>query len=453
MKILIAGCGKIGRSILKSLAREGHEIVVLDTDPAVISGITDALDVMGICASATSLSALSEAGAENAELFIAATGSDEVNMLSCFLAGRMGAQHTVARISDSEKSTEKLEVIKRELGLSMVINPDLLTAQSIYSILKFPSAVKSEAFTRGRFEMAELSVKAGSILDGAKLFDLRNKLGVPFLICCVLRDKEAYIPKGDFCLRAGDRIGLLAAPDDMNRVLKSTGLLQKCAKDVMLLGGSRTAVYLARELIRRGNRVKLIEKDRERCVELSSLLPHPVNIICGDGTRHTLLSEEGLSRTDAFISLTGMDEENILSSYYALDQSVPKIITKVNQEGFAAVSEKLGLDCIVSPHRITADVVTQYARALQNSVGSKIETLYSLMDGSVEALEFAVNEDFKELNVPLKELRLKPEILLAGILRGSRTIIPTGNDVILPNDNVIVIAARARLCDLSDILL
>lgn len=453
MKIIICGCGKIGKSIMKSLVREGHEITVLDTDPSVISSVTDVYDVMGICASCTSCSALSQAAVQSAGLFVAATGCDEVNMLCCFLASRMGAEHTVARIGNKENSIDNLDFIKRELGISMIINPDLLTAQTIYNILKFPSAVKSETFTRRRFEMAELTVKADSILNGAVLFYLRSRLNIPFLVCCVLRNSEVYIPNGDFTLQAGDRIGLLAAPDDMHKVLKYIGILQKRAKNVMILGGSRISVYLANELIKSGNAVTVIEKSQSRCSELCSVLPQVVNIICGDGTRHALLSEEGLDRTDAFVSLTGMDEENILSSYYALDRKVPKIITKANQDGFSDISEKLGLDCLVSPRRITADIVTQYARALQNSQGSKIETLYRLMNGAVEALEFAVSQDFKQLNVPLKDLNIKPGVLLAGIIRGSKTIIPAGNDVILPGDNVIVIAAHQQLCDFSDILL
>ena len=452
MNIIICGCGKIGKSILKNLVREGHEITVLDTDPAVIGSITDAYDVMGICASGTSCDALSQASVHSAELFIAATGSDEINMLSCLAARRMGAGHTVARIGNRESRTTDPDFFKRELDISMLINPDMLTARTIYNALKFPSAVKSETFAR-RFEMAELTVRADSILNGAVLCCLRSRLNIPFLVCCVLRGGKAYIPNGSFTLREGDKIGLLAAPDDMHRVLKYVGMLQKQAKNVMLLGGSRTAVYLAKALADSGNTVKIIEKSRDRCNELCSLLPPSVNIICGDGTRHALLSEEGLDTTDAFVSLTGMDEENVLSAYYALDRKVPKIITKANQDGFGEISEKLGLDCLISPRRITADAVTQYARALNDSMGSRIETLYSLMNGTVEALEFGVSPDFMRLDTPIKELCIKQNVLLAGIIRGSRTIIPTGDDVILPNDRVIVIAAQHQLCDLSDILL
>lgn len=453
MKIIIFGCGKIGKSVLSSLSCSEHDIAVIDTDETVIDNISDAFDVMGICGTGTSCETLARAGVQSAELFIAATGNDEVNMLSCFLAKRMGAAHTVARIVKPEYSGSEQEFIKRQLEMSMVINPYLLTAQTIHNILKFPSAVKSETFTRRSFEMAELTVKAGSVFDGAVLSSLRDKISVPFLICCALRDKTVFIPKGDFMLKAGDKIGLLATPDDMHRVLKAAGILGKNAKSIMIMGGSRVALYLANELARNGNSVKIIEKDPVRCEELCAALPRSVEVVCGDGTRHELLSEEGLDSTDAFVSLTGMDEENILSSFYAFDRKVPRIITKANQGGFADIGDKLGLDCIVSPSRITADVVTQYARALHNSLGSKIETLYSLMNGSAEALEFLVASDFRQQNIPLKELKIKNDVLLAGIIRGDKRLIPGGNDVILPNDRVIVIAANQKLYDLSDIML
>ena len=453
MKIIIFGCGKIGKSILSSLSREEHDIAVIDTDETVIANIADAFDVMGICGSGTSCEALARAGVQSAELFIAATGSDEINMLSCFLAKRMGAAHTVARIVKPEYSGEEQEFLKRQLELSMVINPYLLTAQTIHNILKFPSAVRSETFTRRSFEMAELAVKSGSAFDGAVLSSLRSKLGIPFLICCVLRDKTVFIPKGDFTLMAGDKIGLLATPDDMHRVLKTVGILGKNAKNIMIMGGSRVAMYLADAIAKNGHSVKIVEKDPARCNELCAELPRSVNVVCGDGARHELLKEEGLMETDAFVSLTGVDEENILSSFYAFDCKVPRVITKANQEGFTAIGDKLGLDCIISPSRIAADVVTQYARALQNSLGSKIETLYSLMNGSAEALEFLVAPDFRQQNIPLKDLKFKNDTLLAGIIRGNKRLIPGGNDVILPNDRVIVIAANQKLYDLSDIML
>lgn len=453
MKIVIVGCGKIGKSILRELAFENHEIVAVDNDRDVIQSITDNYDVMGICASGTHFKTLSDAKVGSAELFIATTSDDELNMLSCFLAKRMGAKHTVARIRGQEYSTENLDFLKHQLEISMIINPELLTAQAINNIIKFPSATKSEAFTQGRFEMAELIVKKDSVFDGAVLLDLRKKLNAAFLVCSVLRDKKAYIPKGDFMIHEGDRLGIIAASDDMQKLLKNAGMLQKRSKDIMILGASKIAVYLSYLLTRNGNSVRIIEKSEKRCNDICGILPRGASVINGDGTNHKLLSEEGLNDADAFVALTGMDEENILSAYFAESLNVPKVITKVNQGGHDGICEKLGLDCVVSPKRITADVVTQYARALQNSMGSKVETLYSLMNGTVEALEFDVSQDFRSLNIPLRDLRLKPDILIAGIIRGDKTIIPNGLDVILPHDKVIVIAAGQKLYDLSDVML
>ena len=452
MRIIIVGCGKIGQSILHSLINEGHEIVVIDNDRAVIDSVTTNYDVMGICDAGTHYKALADAGSAGAELFIAATGSDEINMLSCFLAKRMGARHTVARIRGSEYSSENLGFLKKELELSMVINPEKLTAKAIYNILKFPSAVRSESFTRSRFEMAEMSVKPGSALDGVALSALRGKSGASFLVCAVLRGKTAHIPRGNFVLQAGDKLGLIAAPEDMQKLLGNMGILQKRAKHVLLLGASRIAAYLSDDLLRSGNSVKIIEKDDARCDEISAALGGRAVVIHGDGAQHEVLDEEGLDAADAFVSLTGMDEENLLISYYALDRGVPKVIAKLNQDAYHELSEQLGVECTVSPKHITADVMLRYARALQNSVGSRVETLYSLMNGTVEALEFIVSSDFGYTNIPVKDLKLKPDILLAGIIRGDNNISPCGDDVILPDDRVIIIAAGRRLYDLSDVI-
>lgn len=452
MRIVIVGCGKIGQSILKSLVLENHEIVAVDTDPDVISSITGSYDVMGVCAAGTHWKTLSDAMVQNAELFIATTGSDELNMLSCFLAKRMGAKHTVARIRGQEYSNENLGFIKRQLELSMVINPERLTAQTIFNILKFPSAVKSETFARRRFEMAELSIKPDSPLDGVSLSELRSRYSATFLVCAVLRGGTAHIPGGSFVLRGGDKLGFLAAPEDMQKLLRGMGILQKSAKHVILLGGGRIAQYLAEELVRSENSVKIIEKDEERCTEMCGALPGSAVVICGNGADHGLLAEEGLDRADAFVALTGMDEENLLVSYYALGLKVPKVIAKISQDSYSDIGGQLGIDCVVSPKQIIADILVQYARALQNSLGSRVEALYSLMNGRVEALEFDVAEDFSCAGVEIKELRLKSGILLAGIIRGEKAIIPCGSDVILPRDRVIVIAAGQRLCDLSDVI-
>ncbi len=451
MKIIVCGCGKIGSTICSDLVYEGYDVVALDNDPAVITQITNTLDVMGVCGNSADCETLADAGIAETELFIAVTGSDEVNMLSCFLAKRMGAGHTIARIRNPEYNDESLDFMKRELELSMAINPELLAAKELYDILKIPTAVKVESFAGHAFEMIELKIKENSPLDGLVLKELREKHKTRVLICVVQRGGEVYIPDGNFVLREGDKIGLTASPEEIDRFLRSIGLMQKKARDVIILGGSRTAFYLAKMLEMSGSGVKIIEKNPEVAENLSDSL-HDTVVIRGDGTEQELLLEEGLSSTDAFVTLTGSDEQNILISSYATSRDVPKVITKVNRNELYYMAEKLGLDSIISPKKIISNVLVQYARALENSRESQMETLYKLMDGQVEALEFHVMQDSQITDIPLKELKLKENILIAGIIRGRRTIVPGGNDEILPGDRVVIIVENQRLRDLADIL-
>lgn len=452
MNIIVVGCGKIGTTILSSLVAEGHNVVALDSNPNTINEITNLYDAIGICGNGNDCDTLSEAGVEKAELFVAVTGSDEFNMLSCFLAKRMGAKHTIARIRNPEYNDQNLGFIKKQLGLSMAINPDLLAAQELFNILKLPSAAKIETFSRRDFEMIELKLRQESVLDGVSLIELRKKYDVKLLVCVVQRDNEVFIPDGSFVLKSGDKIGITATTSEILRFLKMLGVMQKQARNIMILGGSRTAYYLSKLLMGIGNTVKIVEKDHKRCLELSETLPNAV-IINGDGAGQELLNEEGLSSMDAFISLTGMDEENILISFYAAAQNVPKVISKVNRDEFMYLAEKIGLDCTISPKNIISDILVRYARALENSLGSNVETLYQIMDGKAEALEFNIVADSAVTEIPLKDMKLKPNTLIAGIMRGRRIIIPSGDDLILPEDKVVIITSGYKLNDISDILL
>ena len=451
MNIVIVGCGKIGTSIISRLVAEGHDIVAVDANPAVISEISNVFDVMCVCGNGADCSALEEADAGKAELFVAATDSDETNMLSCFLAGKMGARHTIARIRNPEYNDKSLTFIRQQLGLTVSVNPEWMAAQEIFNMLKLPAAANIESFSGGNIEMVELKLKSDTPLDGMKLSDLRKKYKAKFLVCAVQRGEEVHIPDGNFVLNAGDKIGLTAAPTEIQKLLKMLGISQKQARNVMILGGSKIAYYLAKRLVSSGNNVKIIEKDEKRASELASLLPEAV-IIQGDGADQELLLEEGIDTTDAFVALTGMDEENILISIFASTHKVPKIISKVNRDGLADMAVNLGIECIISPKKIVSDVLAKYARALENSLGSDIETLYKLMDGSIEALEFSVGSDFKGVKTPLKELSLKPGILIAGIIRARRAMLPSGDDMIMPNDRVVVIVSGQKLSDLSDII-
>ena len=451
MNIIVVGCGKIGTTVIASLVAEGHNVTAVDIDPAVTTEINNIYDVMVVSGNGTDCDTLSEAGAEKANLVIAATGSDEFNMLTCFLARRMGARHTIARIRNPEYNDSSLGFLKQHLNLSMSINPELLAAQELYHLLKVPSAIKIDTFSRRTFELVELRLQPDSQLDGMTLAELKKKYKAQYLICAVKREDKVYTPDGSFVLKGGDRIGVTTTQSELIRLLKMLGETQKQAKRVMILGASRTAYYLAKMLIGSGNSVTIIEKKHERCKKMCEVLPEAV-IIQGDGAQQELLLEEGLGSADAFISLTGTDEQNILISYFAHEQKVPKVITKINRDEFTPMAERLGLDTIISPKKIVSDVVLRYARALQNSLGSEVETLYKLMDSEVEALEFIVRPDCSILNVPLKDMKIRKGVLIGGIIRGRKAIIPSGFDVILPDDRVVIIAEGKRLNSLSDII-
>ena len=452
MNIVIAGGGKIGTTAIENLLAEGHDITVIEKDEKALENITNIFDVMGDCGNGADCETLEEAGIDSAELFIATMGSDELNMLSCFLARKMGAHHTIARIRAPEYNDQSLGFMKHHLNLSMAINPDFLAAQELFNILKLPSAIKIETFSRGHFEMIQFPLKADSKLDGLALRELRENHKAKVLICAVMRGDEVYVPDGNFVLKSGDIIGVMARPQEIEKFLKDLGTLKKQAKDVIILGGSRTAFYLAKMLTKIGNTPKIIELDPKRCHELCEELPKAV-IINGDGAEQELLKEEGIENADAFVSLTGMDEENILISIFASKQNVPKVITKINRREMAMMAEGLGLDCIVSPQDTVKNILLRYARALENSLGSNVETLYKIMDGKAEALEFKVSRESAAVGVPLKDLNFKKNIIIAGIIRGRKTLIPGGDDAILEGDKVVIFAANQRLHDLDDILM
>ncbi len=451
MNIIIVGCGKIGSTILASLTAEGHNITAVETNRISLEEMTNIYDVMGVCGNGADCETLTEAGVADTDLFVAVTGSDELNMLACYLAGRMGAKHTIARIRNPEYNDKSLSFMRQELGLAMAINPDMLAARELFHMLKLPSAANIETFSRGHFEMIELRLKESSPLIGTPLHELRARYNANFLICVVQREDEVYIPDGEFVLQAGDHIGLTASPAEIQKLLRGMGVVSKQARSVMLLGGSRTAYYLAKVLTAAGTAVKIIDRDRALCEELCDALPKAV-VIHGDGSQQELLMEEGLDDMDAFVSLTGSDEQNILFSFFASSQNVRKVVAKINRPELSAMAEKLGLECSISPRKLIADVLVRYARALENTVGSTIETLYTLMDDQVEAVELAVQDEPRLVNIPLKDLSLKPNILIAGIIRNRKPIIPTGNDCILAGDKVVFIAAKQHLRELQDIL-
>lgn len=452
MKIIVAGCGKIGKTIIESLVEEKHKIVAIDHNPKVVENITNTYDVMAVCGMATSLEILNEAGVAQADLFISVTHNDEVNMLACFLARSLGAEHTIARVRESNYNDEGLRFIAKQLNISVPLNPERLTAENLFNRLQLPVSVNVDTFAGKKVQLLETTLREGSKIVGMELAQIRSKSPVPFVACVVKRDDQVYIPTGTFVLQEGDKVAFMVKRNDANKFLKTIGLVQKQAHNVIILGASTIAYYLAKMLTDNNYGVKIIEKDPSRCTEISQLLPSSATIICGDGCSQEILLEEGIKTTDALVALTGRDEDNVLVALYAINQNVPKVIPKVNDSQKYALVEKLGMPTPVTAQKIVANVITRYARALHNTLGSAIETLYSLMDGDAEALEFSVLPDCALIGKKFKDLQIKPNFIVACIVRGKETIIPTGEDELKVGDKVVVISAGKRLVDLADML-
>ena len=445
MNIIVVGCGKIGTTVLENLVDEGHNVTAVDIRPSALTDITNIHDVMTVCGNGGDWETLATAGVESADLVVAATGSDEVNMLCCYMARCTGAAHTVARVRNPEYNDRSLQTMRQHLNLSAAINPDRLAAMELYNILRLPAAAKVESFSARRFEMIEIKLKEDSPLAGMPLSEARHRFKANFLICVVKRGGQTFIPDGNFVLQGGDKVGVSATYSEMQKLIKALGLAKKQARDVMLLGGSRIAYYLAKRLLSAGVGVKIIDKDRAVCETLCELLPD-ATVICGDGAQQEVLLEEGLADMDAFVSLTGLDEVNILLSCLAATHNVPKVITKVSRPEMMGLAQQLGVECVVSPRAIVADML------VENSMGSNVDARYSLMDDGAEALVFNVKDDPRLVRIPLKDLALKPQVLIAGMMRGRDVIIPTGNDTILPGDKVVVITTDRHRNDLADIL-
>lgn len=451
MRIIVAGCGKIGSAIIADLVSEGHDIVAIDSVQAKLNNVTNRYDIMGVCGNIANFDILEEAEVSKAEIFIAVTGSDELNMVCCLLSRRMGAKHTIARIRNHEHNAKNLAFLRAQFELSMSFNPEYMVAQEMFNILKLPSAAKIEMFNRRNFEMVEVKLRSDSPIIGLSLKDLRRKTDANFLVCIVERKGKVIIPSGDFILEEGDQIGITTSPSSIQKILKKFGITSKTAKNVMILGASTTAFYLARMLINSSNDANIVEIDHDRCSKMAELLPEAV-VINSDGSNKEELREAGLNNVDAFVSLTGLDEVNMLMAYYASTQDVRKVIAKVNRDELLAIADKLNIECTVSPAKVTSNVILRYVRALHASMDSNVETLYRLMGGAAEALEFEIKNDCVLNNKQIKNMSLKSGIIISGIIRQRKIIIPSGDDVILPGDRVVIIAAGHRINKISDIV-
>ena len=449
MRIVIVGDGKVGYTLTERLASEGHDIVVIDNNSRNLTALGNSLDVITVLGNGASYAVQREAGVEHSDLLIAVTSMDEINMLCCLLAKKLGVKHTIARVRNPDYA-EQLLYLKDELGLSMAVNPEMSAALEIGRMLRFPSAIKIETFARGRVDLVEYRIPAESTLCGMALWRLPDVLKVHLLVCAVRRGEEVYIPTGDFVLQAGDHIHITIPLKEAGAFFKRLGVYQQRVKSLMLVGGGRVAYYLAKQMTALGVQVKIIEREEARCAELCERLPRCV-IIHSDGTDPDTLQEEGLENADAFVALTGIDEENIIISLYARTRTDGKVITKVDRLSFLGVLGDMGLDSLISPKTITANAIVRYVRAMQNAHGSNVETLHRLMDGRMEVLVFRVRESSRHLGVPLRDLPLKPGLLIGCIVREGKTIIPGGNDTIEAGDSVVVITTNRFFDDFNDI--
>ncbi len=451
MDIVIIGDGKVGHKLAMQLSGETYNVTLIDKSEKKLRDAVNEMDVSCVVGDGASADIQRQADVPGADLVIACASTDEMNLFCCLLARKLGARQTIARVRNPIYHNQ-IDLLKEDLKLSMAVNPERALAGEISRVLIFPSAAKIETFAKGRVELVEVSYPSHSSIEGLSLSELYKKHQIKMLVCAVQRGGEVYIPDGNFVPQAGDKINIAASHQEIERFLKLTNGMRDKAKNVMICGGGRVAYYLGSQLLELGMQVKIVEIDEKRCMELCDLLPG-ATIIHGNATDHELLEEEDISKADAFVSLTGMDEENIIMSMYAKTRHVPKVVTKVNDEGLQSMVDQLGMESVVSAKNVTANVITSYVRAMRNSMGSaNVETVYKLIGGKIEALEFRIREKTKYTGVPLKDLRLKLNHLVACIVRNRRIIIPGGNDTLEVGDNVIVISMEQGLEDLQDIM-
>lgn len=450
LKIIIVGCGKVGANLVDQLSKEGHDITVIDKKAEKIQDITNTYDVMGLVGNGASYSTQMEAGIEETDLIIAVTDSDELNLLCCTVAKRVGKCAAIARVRTPDYS-EETGYLREQLGLALIINPELEAAREVARILYLPTALEVNSFAHGQAELVKFKVPEGNLLNGISLAYLGKNITNDILICAVERNGEVYMPNGDFVLQSGDVVSFVSERHIARDFLKQIGLATRQVKDTMIIGASKAAYYLAKELLNMGISVKIIEKEKENCESLSVKLPKAI-IINGDGTDPDILKEEGIETVQSFIPLTGIDEENIMLTLYAKQVSKAKVVTKINRVNYKQVINNLDLGSLVYPKYITSEAIIAYVRAKKNSMGSNIETLYHMFDSRVEAIEFIVEENSKVSGVPIKDLKLKKDVLISFINHNGHIIIPTGNDEIEDGDTVMIVTKNTGFTGIDDIV-
>ncbi len=449
MDIIIVGCGKVGQTLAEQLNEEGNNITVIDLLPSKVNETAARYDVLGVVGNGATHITQQEAGIRTADLLIAVTGSDELNLLCCLIAKKAGNCQTIARVRSPQYSTEA-PYLKEELGLAMVINPEQAAAAEIARVLRFPSALKIDTFAKGRVELLKFQLPEGSPLEGLAVKEISTKLHCDVLVCTVERGDSAYIANGDFRFMEKDVVSMIASPKNANTFFKQIKYRTNSVKDVMIVGGGNITHYLCEILNRSGIDMKVIEMDRERCEELAEELEH-VKVINGDAVDQQVLYEEGIENTGGFVALTNLDEENILLSLFAKSVSKCKLITKVNRIDFDDVIRHLEIGTVIYPKNITAESIVRYVRAMKNTIGSNVETLYTIIKGKADAAEFIIKENSPVIGKKLMEMKLKPNVLVASILRDRKVIIPRGGDTIEVGDSVIIVSNFA-LHDIADIL-
>ncbi len=452
MKIVLIGAGKVGKQITNCLLDEGHDITVVDTDATRLNSLINHQDIMCVQGSGAIYNVQLEAETDKADVVIATTSEDEINILCCSLAKKLGAKRCIARIRNPEYYRQ-LAFMRDELGLNMIVNPEYVAANEIMRNLLLPDAAQVEVFANGRVELIEFKVSDTNPIIGIPLSEIYKKYKIKLLVCTAERKGEIIIPDGSFSFQAGDRISIACDHKEAEKFFKRVGSSKEKIKTVMLVGGGKIAFYLANQLVDLGMDVKIIENDYKRCVELSDSLSG-VSIINGDGTDHITLKEEGVQSVDAFAALTGIDEENMIMALYAQTKNVSKVIAKVNRGSYISLADYIGIDSIVSPKQLGANNIVSYVRAMNNSQKStNVETIYKIFDNKAEAVQFIIHEDTPYTNKPLKELKTHKDVIIASIVRNRKSIIPNGDDCVKKGDSVIVVTSGRTLNNLKEIFI
>ena len=451
MKIIVLGAGKVGKTLIKHMSNEDHDIIVVDQNATKVEEVVNQFDVIGVVGNGGSYDILMEAGAQDANLIICVTASDELNILAGLMAKKMGTRHTIARVRNPDYSSQR-DFMRNQLGFSMIVNPELEAASEIRRVLSFPSAVKVDTFSRGKVELAEFFVEDHSRLNGVELSQLHKITKTNILVCAVSHNEDVIIPDGNYAIKPGDHLYITGTHRDLSRFCLDIGVITTRIKNVIIVGGGKIAYYLSKQLSTQGIKVKIIEKDKNRCQVLAEKLPY-VTIIYGDGSDDELLNEEDIENTDAVLALTGLDEENIVLSLSAKSLYHKKTIAKVTRMNYVGLSDVLKVDSIVAPKKIVASQIIRYVRAKMNKDNdSSVKTLYKIVDGEVEAIEFKVTEQFKYLHKTLNEMKIKEHVLVAAIIRENEVIVPKGNTTMELNDYVIIVSRGEIMKSLNDIL-